>query len=350
MVLDNGADAVASSFISPCRRTIRPAVVQISTQRPELLGWQPRGPPVGRSSRHRRLVCQVEPEACPPEEARVPLCAAGCRLETDASGRCKDARERRTSGGSSPNLGPWFHNLDIHGVRTAPDHFLGRLSIVSSGRASSKSFRRISQDAVFWMSDATPASTAFEMKRRNAGRVFGIDADSHAICGRHALRPSSRASTSSFRQMSVYDVGKLQEKFDLVIFMGVLYHLRHPLLALDLLYEHVVKGSDVVSVPAARDERLPELQENYDFSEWSLFDRHDYPEALLCRRAVCVRSYQLVHSQPVGSAGDAAQCWFRRSKQVRSARSICVVAVSGIMPSKCRLKSAERAALRPPAD
>ncbi|HYF57129.1 MAG TPA: TIGR04290 family methyltransferase, partial [Salinarimonas sp.] len=22
-------------------------------------------------------------------------------------------------------LGPWFHNLDLRGVRTAPDHFLG---------------------------------------------------------------------------------------------------------------------------------------------------------------------------------------------------------------------------------
>jgi len=22
-------------------------------------------------------------------------------------------------------LGPWFHNLDLHGVKTAPNHFLG---------------------------------------------------------------------------------------------------------------------------------------------------------------------------------------------------------------------------------
>jgi tRNA (mo5U34)-methyltransferase len=42
-----------------------------------------------------------------------------------------------------------------------------------------------------------------------------------------------------FRKLSVYDVGQLGERFDLVIFMGVLYHLRHPLLALDLIHEHV---------------------------------------------------------------------------------------------------------------
>jgi len=43
-----------------------------------------------------------------------------------------------------------------------------------------------------------------------------------------------------FRRLSVYDVGALGERFDYVLFMGVLYHLRHPLLALDLLHEHVV--------------------------------------------------------------------------------------------------------------
>jgi DNA invertase Pin-like site-specific DNA recombinase len=43
-----------------------------------------------------------------------------------------------------------------------------------------------------------------------------------------------------FRNLSVYDVAALGERFDLVIFMGVFYHLRHPLLALDLLHAHAV--------------------------------------------------------------------------------------------------------------
>jgi tRNA (mo5U34)-methyltransferase len=41
--------------------------------------------------------------------------------------------------------------------------------------------------------------------------------------------------------MSVYDVEQLGEQFDVVFFMGVLYHLRHPLLALDLIHEHVAR-------------------------------------------------------------------------------------------------------------
>ena len=37
-----------------------------------------------------------------------------------------------------------------------------------------------------------------------------------------------------FRRLSVYELSRtLDEQFDYVIFWGVLYHLRHPLLALD---------------------------------------------------------------------------------------------------------------------
>lgn len=41
-----------------------------------------------------------------------------------------------------------------------------------------------------------------------------------------------------FRRLSVYDVATLGRRFDRVLFMRVLYHLRHPFLALDLLHEH----------------------------------------------------------------------------------------------------------------
>ncbi len=44
-----------------------------------------------------------------------------------------------------------------------------------------------------------------------------------------------------FRQMPVRDVAALGKKFDVVILMGVFYHLRHLLLALDWIYEQVAK-------------------------------------------------------------------------------------------------------------
>ncbi|RDJ03820.1 TIGR04290 family methyltransferase [Rhizobium grahamii] len=173
-------------------------------------------------------------------------------------------------------LAPWFHNLDIGGVKTAPDHFLGdyprfkwqSFQHVLPMDLNGRSVLDIGCNAGFYSQ---------EMKRRNAGRVLGIDADEHYL--RQARFAAERAGMDiEFRQMSVYDVGTLGESFDLVIFMGVLYHLRHPLLALDLLYEHVVGQTLLFQCLQRGDERLPALEEDYPFSEWSIFDQPDYPK------------------------------------------------------------------------
>ncbi|HEX5453454.1 MAG TPA: DUF1698 domain-containing protein, partial [Stellaceae bacterium] len=125
-------------------------------------------------------------------------------------------------------LGPWFHNLDLGGVRTAPGHFLGDYPAVKWRRfahaipadLSGRTVLDIGCNAGFY---------ALEMKRRGALRVLGIDHDEGY------LRQARFAAEISgldieFAQLSVYDVGALAERFDLVLFLGVLYHLRHPLL------------------------------------------------------------------------------------------------------------------------
>lgn len=173
-------------------------------------------------------------------------------------------------------LGPWFQNIDVRGVPTAPDHFLGNYPAFKwdgfkhalPEDLEGRSVLDVGCNAGFY---------AFEMKRRNAGRVVGIDSDPHYL--RQAKFVAEQTGLDvEFRQMSVYDVGKIGERFDLVIFMGVLYHLRHPLLALDLLYEHVVADRMLFQCLQRGDERVPDLQENYDFSEWAVFDRPDYPK------------------------------------------------------------------------
>ena len=74
----------------------------------------------------------------------------------------------------------------------------------------------------------------FECERRGAN-VLAID------CPQAAGYPVASelvGSTAEFREMSVYDV--LDEsvgEFDIVLFLGVLYHLRHPLLALERIHE-----------------------------------------------------------------------------------------------------------------
>lgn len=78
--------------------------------------------------------------------------------------------------------------------------------------------------------------------------------------------------------MSVYDVAKLGERFDLVIFMGVLYHLRHPLLALDLIHEHVAADLMLFQSMQRGVPAVSSLETNYEFEDWAVFERPDFPK------------------------------------------------------------------------
>lgn len=173
-------------------------------------------------------------------------------------------------------LGPWFHNMKIDGHETAPDHFLGdypmikwqRFSHVIPDDLDGRSVLDVGCNAGFY---------ALEMKRRNAGRVVGIDSDVRYL--RQAEFAAERAGMDiEFRQMSVYDLRLFRERFDLVIFMGVLYHLRHPLLALDLLHETVVGDQLLFQSMQRGEERTTEFADDYPFSEERVFDDPAFPK------------------------------------------------------------------------
>ena len=80
-----------------------------------------------------------------------------------------------------------------------------------------------------------------------------------------------------FAQLSVYDVAALGERFDLVLFLGVLYHLRHPLLALDLIREHVVRGVFVCQSMQRGDPAQAIVADDYPFSETAVFEDPSFP-------------------------------------------------------------------------
>lgn len=173
-------------------------------------------------------------------------------------------------------LGKWFHNIDLHGVKTAPDHFLGdypnekfkRFAHALPTDLTGKSVLDIGCNAGFY---------SIEMKKRGAERVLGIDWDDvYLNQGRYAAKVLGY--DIEFMKMSVYDVGALNEKFDVVIFMGVLYHLRHPLLALDLLYDNVVKDMLIFQSLLRGSEEVEEVKADYDFWETEMFDKPGYPK------------------------------------------------------------------------
>lgn len=173
-------------------------------------------------------------------------------------------------------LGPWFQNIVIGGIETAPDHFLGDYPRFKWEKFCDALPRDLAGASVLDIG-CNAGFYSMEMKNRGAGRVVGIDTDPHYL--RQARFASEQGGYDiEFLQMSVYDVARLQTRFDLVIFMGVLYHLRHPLLALDLIHEHVLGDRMLFQCMQRGSAESPEFDENYPFSEWKIFDDPHYPK------------------------------------------------------------------------
>jgi tRNA (mo5U34)-methyltransferase len=172
-------------------------------------------------------------------------------------------------------LGDWFHNLRLGGVETAPGHFLGdyprckweRFADALPADLSGRSVLDIGCNAGFY---------SIEMKRRGADRVVGIDFDERYLA-QARLAAEVLGLEIEFQQRSVYEVATLRERFDLVLFMGVFYHLRHPLLALDLIHEHVTRDLFVFQSMQRGSEEAAVLEEDYPFSETAIFQCPDFP-------------------------------------------------------------------------
>jgi tRNA (mo5U34)-methyltransferase len=130
-------------------------------------------------------------------------------------------------------LGPWFHNIRLpDGSTTAPHHPFG-------------DFPRYKWDALAphlpadlhgWTAldvGCNAGFYSFELARRGA-RVTGIDLDARYLeQARWAARQLSLEHRVTFLRRQVYDLARMAEGYDLVLFLGVFYHLRYPLLGLD---------------------------------------------------------------------------------------------------------------------
>jgi tRNA (mo5U34)-methyltransferase len=189
---------------------------------------------------------------------------------SNPSRKSRDEIQRRVR-----HLGPWFHNFDFAGVQTAPDHFLGDYPTVK--------FRRFADALPDDLSGKTVLDIgcnggfySIQMKRRGADRVVAIDHDDRYL--EQARFAADMAGVEvELRKLSVYDIAQLQEKFDVVLFMGVFYHLRYPLLALDLIREHSAKDLLVFQSMQRGSAAVQTVEEDYPFSEKRIFDRADFP-------------------------------------------------------------------------
>lgn len=173
-------------------------------------------------------------------------------------------------------LGPWFHNLSLLGVQTAPDHFLGDYPSAKWQNFQDAIPKNLTGMTVLDIG-CNGGFYSIEMKRRGAARVLGIDHDEQYLAqARFAAKVLDL--DIAFERMSVYEVSRLGERFDVVLFMGVFYHLRHPLLALDLLRQHVAKDWFVFQSMLRGSRTCPDVESDYPFWERSIFDKPGFPK------------------------------------------------------------------------
>jgi tRNA (mo5U34)-methyltransferase len=136
-------------------------------------------------------------------------------------------------------LGHWFHNLHLpDGTQTAPHHSLGDFPAYKWKHLS----QHIPQDLNGWTAldiGCNAGFYSFELAKRGA-IVTAIDSDPHYLAqASWAVRQFGLEERVTFRQMQVYDLAHVDETYDLVLFMGVFYHLRYPTLALDTVAQRV---------------------------------------------------------------------------------------------------------------
>ena len=146
-------------------------------------------------------------------------------------------------------LDPWFHDLELNGVRTAPEHPLGnflrdlwaQVEPAFPADMTGKTVLDIGCNAGFY---------SLQLHARGA-RVTGIEHDPHYLA-QARFAAEVLGADIDYRLLDVYDVDQLGQQFDYVLFMGVLYHLRYPLYALDkvarlprekLVFQSMLRGS-----------------------------------------------------------------------------------------------------------
>ncbi|MEX1310605.1 MAG: DUF1698 domain-containing protein [Candidatus Sulfomarinibacteraceae bacterium] len=194
------------------------------------------------------------------------------------SGSAEAARELR---GRIDELGPWYHNIvfaDIDTNPTDPDyparrwrHFEPHVPDDLTG----KTVLDIGCDAGYF---------SLELKRRNAERVVAIDIMAYRLA---QVRFASYWHDLPIepRELDVYDVERLKTMFDVIVFPGVLYHLKHPLYALEkvanvctdkLYFQSATRGSEEDFTPA----------DNYPATENDVFELPEYPKLYFIEKSV----------------------------------------------------------------
>jgi tRNA (mo5U34)-methyltransferase len=184
--------------------------------------------------------------------------------------------DRRELENQIRGLGEWFHNLDLFGISTAPNHFLGDFPAVKWKNVAPSIPANLHGAHVLDIG-CNGGFYSIQLKRRGAARVLGIDVDDRYLDqARFAAR--TLEVEIEFERRSVYDVDTIAGQFDYVFFMGVLYHLRYPLFALDKVITKIAPGGKLVFQTMLRGSSdTKNWDENYQFWTTNIFSDPEWP-------------------------------------------------------------------------
>lgn len=174
-------------------------------------------------------------------------------------------------------LGPWFHNLHLpDGTQTAPEHFLGdfphykwqEIAFHLPERMDGWKALDIGCNAGYY---------SFELAKRGA-EVTAIDIDERYLKqARWAADILELEDQVEFRKAAVYDLAYENQQYDLIWFMGVLYHLRYPLLALDIIRK-CSKGRMIFQTMTIPGEDVFPAAENYELEQREVMNNPGWPK------------------------------------------------------------------------
>ena len=175
----------------------------------------------------------------------------------------------------------------------------------------------------------TNGGAAFIAEARGADRVVAVDIYDPDNFGFDTLRDAV-GSRAEFVKGTIYELPQvLNEQFDEVFFLGVLYHLRHPLLALDSL-RRLTRGNLYVETAVSGSPT-------------------DEPSARFFRRdELGWRRFQLVrpHHQLLGGLGRVL--WLRGRSGGSLALGPAGAGIRGCPSSRRSLRSSSSSAMRSP--
>jgi tRNA (mo5U34)-methyltransferase len=157
-------------------------------------------------------------------------------------------------------LAPWFHRIDLgDGLYTKTESVMGEpvdhprgpwqtIQKLLPADLSDKTLLDVGCNAGFY---------AFEAKRRGAKRVLGVDGQRQHVRQGLFVRKVLGLDVE-FRRLNVYELSaRTVGQFDITLALGLLYHLKHPILALENLYQ-VTKELLVIETAIMPPERTPE--------------------------------------------------------------------------------------------